>query len=126
MTTIEVTDIPAHEPVPRKRFLKHLESEDFFHVAAYPRARFVLHGVEHESQRLYRVAGDLTIRGNTHPVTFYARGWSVTRHEVRAQARFEIDRHRYDVSYRGSTIKDDLVDDTFWLELVIIARAGEL
>jgi hypothetical protein len=26
------------------------------------------------------------------------------------------------VSYRGSTIRDDLVDDDFWLELVIEAR----
>lgn len=125
MTTIAVTDIPEHEPVPQRRLLRHLASEDFFHIAAHPRARFVVRSVEHESDRLYRVDGDLTIRGRTHPVTFYARGWSVTDREVRAEARLEIDRHKYDVSYRGSTIKDDLVDDTFWLELVIVARSAK-
>ncbi len=122
MTTIDVTDIPANDPVPRKRLRDHLLGPDFFHVAEHPVARFLVRNVTEEKARLFQVRGDLTIRGRTHPVTFYARVWSVTDAAVRAEARLEVERHKYGVSYRGSTIKDDLVDDTFWLDLSIEAR----
>lgn len=123
MSSIDVSDIPADDQVPRRRLRQHLLSEDFFAVSAHPLARFILRSVTVEQGRLYRVAGDLTIRGRTNPVAFYARGWTVSNDEVRAEARFKIDRHQYGVSYRGSTIRDDLVDDEFWLELSIQTRA---
>jgi polyisoprenoid-binding protein YceI len=123
MTSIEVTDIPADDPVPRRRLRDHLLSEDFFHVAAHPEARLVLTAVEQEERSLHRVRGLLTIRGHTEVVAFYARVWAVSDQLVRAEARFAVDRHRYGVSYRGSTIKDDLVDDQFWLDLAVTARA---
>jgi polyisoprenoid-binding protein YceI len=123
MTTIEVAAVPGGEPGPRKPLRDHLRSDDFFHVAAHPEARLVLTAVEREQRSLHRVQGLLTIRGHTEPVTFYARVWAVTNERVRAEARFAVDRHRFGVSYRGSTLKDDLVDDQFWLDLAIIARA---
>ncbi|MGH7560638.1 MAG: YceI family protein [Gemmatimonadales bacterium] len=122
MGTIDVTDIPADDPEPRRRLRDHLRSEDFFAVSQHPLARFILRTVKEEKPRLYTVSGDLTIRGRTHPVTFYARGWTVTEGQVRAEGRLTIDRHQYGVSYRGSTIKDDLVDDEFFLDLAIEAR----
>ncbi len=122
MRTITVTDIPASDPVPRRRLRDHLLSEDFFHVDAHPVARFLVRAVAHESAHLYRISGVLTIRGRTQPVTFYARGWEISESLVRAEARLEVDRQAYGVSYRGSTIRDDLVDDTFWLELTIEAK----
>lgn len=126
MRTLTVTDIPASDPVPRRRLRDHLLGEDFFHVDAYPVARFFVRGVAHESSRLYRISGDLTIRDHTEPVTFYARGWEVSDTSVRAEARLEVDRHAYGVSYRGSSIRDDLVDDTFWLELTIEAKRPQV
>ena len=122
MRSIEVTDIPASDPVPRRRLTEHLLGEDFFAVAAHPVSRFILREVHQERGRLYRIVGDMTIRGQTRPLTFYARGWSVTDQELRAQAAFSIDRHQFGVRYRGSTLRDDLVDDEFTLELVIEAR----
>jgi polyisoprenoid-binding protein YceI len=121
MRSIEVTDIPASDPVPRRRLTEHLLGDDFFAVGAHPVSRFILREVHQERGRLYRIVGDMTIRGRTRPLTFYARGWSVTDQELRAQAGIKIDRHQYGVSYRGSTIRDDLVDNDFWLELVIEA-----
>jgi polyisoprenoid-binding protein YceI len=122
MRTIEVTDIPPSEPVPRRRLTEHLLGDDFFAAEAHPVSRFILREVHQERGRLYRVTGDMTIRGRTRPLTFYARGWSVTDQELKAQAGFKVDRHWFGVSYRGSTLKDDLVDDEFELELVIEAR----
>jgi polyisoprenoid-binding protein YceI len=123
MRSIEVTDIPASEPVPRRRLTEHLLGEDFFAVEAHPVSRFILREVHQERGRLFRIVGDMTIRGRTRSLTFYARGWSVTDQELRAQAGFKIDRHEFGVSYRGSTLRDDLVDDDFSLELVIEARS---
>ncbi len=123
MRTIEVTDIPADDPIPRTRLRNHLLSPDFFYTATFPVARFVLRSIEEEKTGLYRVTGELTIKNRTNPLTFYTRGWTVTDQHLRAEARIEIERHRYDVSYRGSTLKDDLVDDTFWLDLVVEAGA---
>jgi polyisoprenoid-binding protein YceI len=122
MRSIEVTDIPASDPVPRRRLTEHLLGDDFFAAETHPVSRFILREVHQERGRLYRIAGDMTIRGRTRPLTFYARGWSVTDQELKAQAGFKIDRHQFGVSYRGSTLKDDLVDDEFELELVIEAR----
>lgn len=44
MNSIEVTDIPAHEPVPRRRFNDHMKSEDFFDTATYPVSKFEITG----------------------------------------------------------------------------------
>jgi polyisoprenoid-binding protein YceI len=122
LRTIEVTDIPASDPEPRNNLRNHLMSANFFHVSEYPVARMIVRRVREEKPRLYLIEADLTIRGRTHPVTFYARGWSVSNQGLRADARLEVERHKFDVSYRGSTIRDDLVDDTFWLDVVIEAR----
>lgn len=124
LTTIAVTDIPASDPVPRNRLRDHLLSEDFFHVAAHPEARFRIGSVTPQHGRLLSITGALTIRERTHPVTFYARGWTITADRVEGTARFAVDRHKYDVSYVGSTIKDDLVDDEFWLDIEIRATAA--
>lgn len=123
MNTIIVTDIPANDPIPRRRLRDHLLGEDFFHVAAHPAARLTLRVVELENRSLHRVVAELTIRGTTHAVTFYARVWTVSDDEVSAEARFAIDRHRWGVSYRGSSLRDDLVDDEFSLDLTVHARA---
>ncbi len=47
----------------------HLRSADFFDVARHPELRFESTKVEKLGGERYRVAGDLTIRGVTKPVT---------------------------------------------------------
>lgn len=121
MRSIQVTDIPASDPVPRNRLRDHLIGEDFFHVTKYPEAVLFINAVRNENRSLHVVTGTLTMRGITHPVTFYARVWEQTPTRVRANATLELDRHRWGVSYRGSTLRDDLVDDEFTLELSLIA-----
>jgi polyisoprenoid-binding protein YceI len=123
MTSIEVTDIPANDPVPRRRLRDHLMSEDFFHVAAYPEARLALTAVQREDHSLHRVTALLTIRGRTHRIEFFARVWALNDTAVSAEAHLELDRHRWNVSYVGSTLRDDLVDDDFVLDLKLAAHA---
>jgi len=122
LTTIEVTDIALDDPVPRRRLREHLLGPDFFDTPNHPTARFVVTGAVRERRGLYRVTGDLTMRGRTNPVTFFARTEPASADGLRAVSRFSVDRHKWGVSFRGSTLRDDLVDDEFWLELEIEAR----
>jgi polyisoprenoid-binding protein YceI len=50
----------------------HLRSPDFFDVERYPQARFESTRIEHVEGGKYRVTGDLTLKGETRPVTMDA------------------------------------------------------
>ena len=56
----------------------HLRSPEFFDTERYPELRFESTSVRREGDELF-VDGDLTIKGNTHPVT--GRGAFVGPHE---------------------------------------------
>lgn len=122
MNTIEVTDIPKSDPIPRKRLRNHLMDEDFFAVATYPTAQFTLTQIQ-EFATHHQVTGNLTMRGQTHPVTFEATFSTISNKKVWATARFSIDRQRWGVAYRGSRLTNDLVDDEIHLDLVLVATA---
>lgn len=53
-------------------FDKHLQSGDFFDVANHPTARFVGQRMVFEGDKVTEVQGQLTMRGQTHPVTLSA------------------------------------------------------
>ena len=63
--TIDVTTIDTREP---KRDA-HLKSPDFFDAANHPKMTFKSTKVETAGDKKLKVTGDLTIRGNTKPVT---------------------------------------------------------
>jgi polyisoprenoid-binding protein YceI len=46
----------------------HLRSADFFDAANYPKLTFKSTGIIKTGQENYKLAGDLTIRGTSHPV----------------------------------------------------------
>ena len=48
---------------------EHLRSPDFFDAAQYPTMEFRSTAVERRDGRSYRLTGDLTMKGVTHPVT---------------------------------------------------------
>jgi polyisoprenoid-binding protein YceI len=66
--TIESASIDTNEP----RRDEHLRSPDFFDVATYPTISFESTRVEHVEGGNYRVTGDLTMHGETQPVTLDA------------------------------------------------------
>jgi polyisoprenoid-binding protein YceI len=53
-------------------FDKHLSSADFFDVANHPTARFVGDAFVFDGDKVTEVRGQLTLRGQTHPVTLKA------------------------------------------------------
>jgi polyisoprenoid-binding protein YceI len=66
---IDVTIEPASIATGVERRDNHLRSPDFFDVASHPTMRFVSTRVTAESATRFQVAGNLTMRGVTRPVT---------------------------------------------------------
>ena len=106
--TIQMASVQADSP----RLTGHLRTDDFFAVEQHPTATF-------ESTRIapapagtedasHLVTGRLTLRGQTQSITFPAQ-IDVTPSEVRARARFSIDRQQFGIAYRG--MEDDLIRD---------------
>jgi polyisoprenoid-binding protein YceI len=46
----------------------HLKSADFFDAANHPKLTFKSTGIQKKSKDNFALTGDLTIRGNTHPI----------------------------------------------------------
>lgn len=120
MRSIAVTDIPPDEPVPRARLTDHLNSPDFFWTGRYPTATFVLRQAAREVGGAHRVAGALTLRGVTRPLTFPATLEEHPGGERRVGARFRIDRQHWGISYRYDPVRNLLVDDDIQLELELV------
>jgi polyisoprenoid-binding protein YceI len=52
---------------------RHLQSKDFFNVAAFPEGRFVADRIEFAGDKVARVPGTLTLLGKSRPVTLEAK-----------------------------------------------------
>jgi polyisoprenoid-binding protein YceI len=97
----------------------HLRSNDFFAVKQYPKITFQSTQVEQVSDKDYRVTGNLTLRGVTHPVTFAVthraqqEGLSARAH---LSASATINRHDFGVS-RGQRAAGALVSVKLELEV---------
>lgn len=124
MRSIAITDIPAHEPVPRARLARHLASEDFFWVERHPTTTFHLREVQQVGAADYRAAGDLTLRGVTRPLAFPVTLEAGRGDELRLRARFSIDRQQWGVAYRFDPLRNELVDDEIHLDLTVVLPRG--
>ena len=92
----------------------HLRSPDFFNTAAYKTATFKTTQVAPiDSAAIgtpnYRVTGDLTIKGITHPVTFDVLAWK-DKKAVRAAGTLLFDRTWFDIKFRSGKFYDALGD----------------
>lgn len=97
-----------------ERLVNHLKSDDFFSVSTYPTSKFVLKTFEPtitdaDSAGRYVVAGDLTIKGITKPISLVA---TVTEENgvLRAVASFAINRAEWDIRYNSASFFSNLGD----------------
>ena len=97
MTTIDTTDLKEDEV---DGMDEHLYGEDFFDVEKYPTAMLVITDVSWDT-----VTADLTIKGQTHPVTF-----DVDMQGNKAMASFEIDRTVRGIMYSSPSLADAIKD----------------
>ena len=83
---------------------KHLRSADFFNVEQWPEMKFVSTSIQEVGTDNYRVSGDLTMAGQTHPVELSVElseqikdPWGLTRRS--AEAHGTISRKEWGLVY---------------------------
>lgn len=105
MQTINVSDIPDHEPVARQNLVDHLKSDDFFDVSHHPTARFEMTEVGKLNNDRLLISGNLTIRGITKNVKFKAY-----KDQESFSTQFTVDRFQWNIAYEGSWTNKTLID----------------
>ena len=85
----------------------HLRSNEFFDMETHPEIRFVSTAVEQLDREHYRVAGDLTIKGVTKPVSvdFEYTGTAVDpfgNHRVGFEGKTTVNRKDWNVSWNAA------------------------
>jgi polyisoprenoid-binding protein YceI len=108
----------------KNNLIDHLKSPDFFNVEKFPISTFAITQVEPADGENVNVTGNLTVKGNTHEVTFPANV-DVKGRTVTATGKVTIDRTQWDVRYRSGTFFDNLADraisDEIEFDLKIVA-----
>ena len=109
--------------------IAHLQSDDFFDVAHWPKAVFeITDATPIPSAKLgapnYRVAGNLTLRGVTSPLSFEMVAGITSNGKGAAQASFSIDRTLWNVIYGSGKffrrLSGHLVNDMIDLQFRVV------
>ncbi|WP_046758637.1 YceI family protein [Kordia jejudonensis] len=115
MTTINTIDLSGDS---KKSLDGHLKSDDFFDTTKYPEAVLKFRKVVETDDNLYRVAANLTIKGNTSPITF-----DIELEEDIAEAGLKIDRTKFGIKYKSASfidgLKDKAIKDEFDLNVTL-------
>jgi polyisoprenoid-binding protein YceI len=106
MSSITVTDLKGEY---KQKLEGHLKSDDFFGVKNYPTAKLVITNITKKVGNTYGVVADLTIKDQTHTITF-----DLTYNENSASTKLSIDRSKYNVRYGSGSFFDDLGDKTIY------------
>ncbi|RCW38900.1 YceI family protein [Marinilabilia salmonicolor] len=118
MESIAVTDIEDESL--NQQLEGHLKSADFFDVENYKSSRFEVVSSSKSGADI-KVNGNLTIKGNTNPVTFLAQPTTNGY-----KARIEVDRTLYDVRYGSKKFFDNLadkaIDDEFFINVELFVK----
>lgn len=106
MSTIEVTDLSGES---KGKLEGHLKSDDFFGIENHPTAKLVITSAASKGNGKYGIVGDLTIKNETHPITF-----DLVMNGDTASTQLTIDRSKYNVRYGSGSFFDNLGDKTIY------------
>lgn len=129
MNTLKV-GLTATKPNQETKLEEHLKSERWFDVVANPTANFKITSVsksaDSDTTFNYTIDGELTMKGQTHSVSFPATIYQTEDGTLIAKAATEIDRTKWGVtSGSGSffdNLADNVIDDMIALSFSIEAR----
>lgn len=98
--------------------VKHLKNEDFFATSIFPDAKLKINNVSLIESDDYKIEADLTIKENTHPISFVAN-IVINEGIGLASGYLQIDRSKYGIKYKSKSwfpdIGDRFINDTFEL-----------
>ena len=95
-------------------FNKHLQGADFFDAEAYPSITFKSNKLTFDKDALVAVAGDLTIKGVTKPVTLTVTSFKCMPHPMRkkdacgANATTQIKRSDFNMGKYAPYVSDEV------------------
>lgn len=107
MSSITVTDLEGES---KGKLEGHLKSEDFFGIEKHPNAKLVITSAAKKGDGTYGIVGDLTIKKETHPITFDLQ----LQDDNTATTELTIDRSKYNVRYGSGSFFDNLGDKTIY------------
>lgn len=96
------------------KFDDHLRAADFFEVDKHPTATFKSNKVTFKGDQPATIAGDLTIKGVTKPVTLQVTSFACAEHPMMkvpacgANASATIKRSDFGLSYALPAVKDEI------------------
>ena len=122
MNTIVVLDIK--DAGTNQKLVNHLKSEDFFFAEKHPTTVFTIKEVKHVNSSAgedkYEVSGDMYIRGISKPVSVPLTVRKAGDSYI-AEAKFTLDRSRWNVKYNSGSffenLGDKLIHDEFNLDM---------
>ena len=128
MKTIKATDIA--DPSNHAKFVGHMSSADFFDAPAFPTSTFKINSITPiagaaADANNATIAGDMTIKGVTQPVSFPAKV-GVKNGVAAATGKVTIDRTKFGLKYGSKSffesIGDKAINDEFTLDFNVIAK----
>lgn len=113
MTTITNLDMSGSG---KEKLEGHLKSDDFFGVANFPTAKFVItKAIPRGKPGEYKIVGNITIKETTKEIKFDAK-LAEAGNKVTAIADVRIDRSDFNVRYGSGSFFDGLGDKTIYDE----------
>jgi len=112
--TVEVVFAPENIVTGVPKFDEHLRSKDFFEVDKHPTATFKSTKISFKGEEPSTVAGNLTIKGVTKPVTLQVTSFHCGQHPMEkapacgANATATIKRSDFGMSYALPAVRDEI------------------
>jgi len=124
MNTITNTDMAGSEGA--AKIEGHLKASDFFDVAVYPTAKFVITSVVDTEGKL-AVTGNLTIKNTTKSITIPATIATTDGITTFKSETFTIDRTDFGVVYASkkldAALKDKFINDFMEMSFSVVTKA---
>ena len=114
MVNLTVEDLT--DPKSKGNLTNHLKSDDFFSVEKFNTATFKITSAKTTNGSDYTIAGTLTIKGISQPITFPAKA-SVAGGKMTATGQITFDRTKFDIKYRSGSYFEDLADKMIYDEV---------
>lgn len=129
VASLKVTSLGGGKAGQESLLEGHLKGERFFDVANSPVATFKITDVSPKTlpdmeRSEYEATGELTLKGQTHQVSFPMRVVVSENDEVRVTAKLSIDRTKWGINFGSASIAekitDNIIGDEVKLDLDVI------
>lgn len=107
------------------KYVGHMKSPDFFNTEKYPESKLVIKSSK-KSDKGLEVTGDLTMIGQTKPVTFVVTDWKKTDAQVTGKSNLVLNRTNWGLKYGSASffksLGDKAINDEFTLAVELTAK----